>query len=114
MKRSLLLFLLNILIISFFSQEVFSLSDNSGQRDISSFVKKDGRENPAADDFLTNEEDTGLEFCQDSLARENELTFSDKIMKVKAENIFRDSTFYHWCSSVIKGEDGKYHLFYSR
>ena len=114
MKRSLLLFLLNILIISFFSQEVFSLSDNSGQRDISSFVKKDGRENPATDDFLTNEEDTGLESCQDSLARENELTFSDKIMKVKAENIFRDSTFYHWCSSVIKGEDGKYHLFYSR
>ena len=104
MKRSLLLFLLNILIISFFSQEVFSLSDNSGQRDISSFVKKDGRENPATDDFLTNEEDTGLESCQDSLARENELTFSDKIMKVKAENIFRDSTFYHWCSSVIKGE----------
>lgn len=114
MKRSLLLFLLNILIISFFSQEVFSLSDNSGQRDISSFVKKDGRENPATDDFLTNEEDTGLESCQDSLARENELTFSDKIMKVKTENIFRDSTFYHWCSSVIKGEDGKYHLFYSR
>ena len=110
MKRSLLLFLLNILIISFFSQEVFSLSDNSGQRDISSFVKKDGRENPATDDFLTNEEDTGLESCQDSLARENELTFSDKIMKVKAENIFRDSTFYHWCSSVIKGEDGKYLL----
>ena len=93
MKRSLLLFLLNILIISFFSQEVFSLSDNSGQRDISSFVKKDGRENPATDDFLTNEEDTGLESCQDILARENELTFSDKIMKVKAENIFRDSTF---------------------
>ena len=107
MKRSLLLFLLNILIISFFSQEVFSLSNNSGQRDISSFVKKDGRENPATDDFLTNEEDTGLEFCQDSLSRENELSFSDRIMEVKTENIFRDSTFYHWCSSVIKGEDGK-------
>lgn len=43
-----------------------------------------------------------------------ELSFSDRVSAVKPENIFRDPQYYQWCSSVIKGEDGKYHLFYSR
>lgn len=43
-----------------------------------------------------------------------ELTLSDKLTEVQPENIFRDPQYYQWCNSVIKGEDGKYHLFYSR
>lgn len=43
-----------------------------------------------------------------------ELTISSRLSVVKQENIFRDPHYYQWCNSVIKGEDGKYHLFYSR
>lgn len=43
-----------------------------------------------------------------------ELTLSDKITPINADNIFKDADYYNWCSSIIKGEDGKYHIFYSR
>lgn len=43
-----------------------------------------------------------------------EVSLSDKISPVNDNNIFRDSLYYNWCSSIIKGEDGKYHLLYSR
>lgn len=39
----------------------------------------------------------------------------NKIIKpLKKEGIFRDSLYYNWGGSIIKGEKGKYHLFYSR
>lgn len=44
----------------------------------------------------------------------DQIILSDKIVPVNKENIFRDVDYYNWCSSIIKGEDGKYHLFYSR
>lgn len=31
-----------------------------------------------------------------------------------SSQIFKSDDYYTWCSSVIKGEDGKYHMFYSR
>lgn len=43
-----------------------------------------------------------------------EWTLSNKVCKINKDNIFTDPDFYQWCSSVIKGQDGKYHLFYSR
>lgn len=42
------------------------------------------------------------------------LLFKDRIQPVTAENIFSDPEYYNWGASIIKGEDGKYHLFYSR
>ncbi|MGS2722622.1 glycoside hydrolase family protein [Porticoccus sp. GXU_MW_L64] len=30
------------------------------------------------------------------------------------DNIFHDDNYYNWGSSIIKGEDGKYHLFYAQ
>ena len=43
-----------------------------------------------------------------------EVEISDRIQSVDDENIFRDPVYHNWCSSIIKGEDGKYHLIYSR
>ena len=36
------------------------------------------------------------------------------IRPVDSVNIFTQNGYYLWCSSVIKGEDGRYHMFYSR
>ena len=44
----------------------------------------------------------------------DQIKLSDKITQVYEANLFKDSDYLHWCSSVIKGEDGKYHLIYSR
>lgn len=42
------------------------------------------------------------------------LLFKDDLQPVSPENIYSDPDYFHWGSSVIKGEDGQYHLFYSR
>lgn len=34
--------------------------------------------------------------------------------EIDSSQIFISGTWYHWCSSVIQGEDGKYYMFYSR
>lgn len=46
--------------------------------------------------------------------RPDQLFFKDRLMPLKNENIFRSDEYYNWCNSVVKGDDGKYHLFYSR
>jgi arylsulfatase A-like enzyme len=33
---------------------------------------------------------------------------------VGPENIFRDPNWFTWCNSILRGEDGRYHLFYVR
>ncbi len=43
-----------------------------------------------------------------------ERTVSDRVLPVGPENIFRSKDHFQWCSSVLRGEDGQYHLFYSR
>ena len=36
------------------------------------------------------------------------------LQEVSEENIFRDKEYFNWGSTIIKGEDGKYHLFYDQ
>ncbi|HTM99772.1 MAG TPA: hypothetical protein VL088_13545, partial [Pedobacter sp.] len=45
---------------------------------------------------------------------QDDLDLNKLIKPIDSVNIFKDERFYSWCSSVIKGEDGKYHMFYSR
>ena len=42
------------------------------------------------------------------------LNLNAKIQPITDENIYRDEGFYTWCNSIIKGDAGKYHLFYVR
>lgn len=42
------------------------------------------------------------------------LFFKDRFQPISEANIFKTEGYYNWGSSIIKGEDGKYHLFYSR
>lgn len=42
------------------------------------------------------------------------LSFKDRLQPLGEDNIFKSEEYYNWCSSIIKGEDEKYHLFYSR
>jgi len=48
-----------------------------------------------------------------SNAQDN-LNFEPLLGKVDSSGIFFSNNHYTWCSSVIKGEDGRYHMFYSR
>lgn len=48
------------------------------------------------------------------LHADNQIILSDKIQPLEAENVFHDEEYFNWCSSIIKGDDGKYHMFYSR
>lgn len=45
---------------------------------------------------------------------QDNLDLNKRIGEVDSTNIFSSPEFYTWCSRVIKGEDGKYHMFYSR
>jgi len=42
------------------------------------------------------------------------MRLSDKLQPIGEENIFRSKNHHHWGGSIIKGNDGKYHLFYAR
>jgi len=44
----------------------------------------------------------------------NPLVFNDRLQPLTENNIFKSDDYFNWCSSILKGEDGKYHLFYSR
>jgi hypothetical protein len=45
----------------------------------------------------------------------DDLDFSKMMKGVSADNILYDTTdYYNWGSSIVKGEDGKYHLFYAQ
>ena len=48
-----------------------------------------------------------------SQAQDN-LNFQAMMKPVDSFALFYSKDHYTWCSSVIKGEDGKYHMFYSR
>lgn len=45
---------------------------------------------------------------------QDDLDLNPRIGKVDSAGIFFSPDQYSWCSSVIKGEDGKYHMLYSR
>ncbi len=53
----------------------------------------------------------GVAFSQN---QSDQLFFKDRLQPVSEENIFKTDGYYNWCSSMVKGDDGKYHLFYSR
>ncbi len=42
------------------------------------------------------------------------LFVKDRLVPVSEDNIFKTEGYYNWCSSIIKGDDKLYHLFYSR
>lgn len=47
-------------------------------------------------------------------ANSDALDFTGRLEAIAPENIFRDDGYYVWCGSGIKGEDGKFYLFYAR
>ena len=47
-------------------------------------------------------------------SKKDDLYLFDKISTVTDDQIFKTEGYYNWGSSIIKGPDGKYHLFYSR
>ena len=47
-------------------------------------------------------------------SKTEEKAFIDRIMPAPLDGGFRDDNYWIWGSSVIKGEDGKYHMFASR
>ena len=46
--------------------------------------------------------------------RQDDLNFENRLLPVDSANIFISTNYYTWCGSAVKGEDGKYYLFYSR
>ena len=44
----------------------------------------------------------------------DDLFIKDRLQDLSGDNIFKTEGYYNWCTSMLKGEDGKYHLFYSR
>ena len=54
-------------------------------------------------------------FClSGSCASQDNLDLQSLLKPVDSSAIFVTDNYYTWCSTVIKGEDGKYHMFYSR
>jgi len=49
-------------------------------------------------------------------AQENpdNLFLRDKLQAISEQNIFKTDGYFNWCSSIVKGDDILYHLFYSR
>ncbi|WP_339706295.1 alpha-L-fucosidase [uncultured Kriegella sp.] len=52
--------------------------------------------------------------CTQAQEHPDVLFFKDRLQAVQAENIFKTEGYYNWGPSIIKGKDGKYHMFYSR
>tara|TARA_B110000008_G_scaffold100856_1_gene103593 strand:- start:195 stop:1274 length:1080 start_codon:yes stop_codon:yes gene_type:complete len=44
----------------------------------------------------------------------DDLNLANKISLIDEENILRNSDYHNWGSSIIRGKDGKYHLFYAQ
>lgn len=43
-----------------------------------------------------------------------DFAMADSIQAIPTTSVFKDSAWNIWCSSVTKGADNRYHLFYSR
>lgn len=57
----------------------------------------------------------GLFSCSSFVSQaQDDLDFQRLLKPVDSSGIFVTDNYYTWCSTVIKGEDGKYHMFYSR
>ncbi|MCL6296152.1 alpha-L-fucosidase [Jejuia spongiicola] len=53
-------------------------------------------------------------FCINAQEKTDDLRLYDKFEPIATENIFKTEGYYNWGTSIIKGKDGKYHMFYSR
>lgn len=56
---------------------------------------------------------TGLQ-AAGQIQHPDTLFFKDRILPITEDNILKTEGYYNWGASIIKEEDGKYHLFYSR
>lgn len=52
--------------------------------------------------------------CAVSKNTTTDLNIHQLIRPLSKDGIFRDTAYYNWGGSIIKGEEEKYHLFYSR
>ncbi|TYA71754.1 glycoside hydrolase family protein [Seonamhaeicola marinus] len=48
------------------------------------------------------------------LAQNNDLNLGEKVQPVNEQSKFIDPNYHIWGASVVKGYDGKYHMYYSR
>ncbi|GAA3585285.1 alpha-L-fucosidase [Snuella lapsa] len=57
-----------------------------------------------------------LFFVNFSVAQNNtdDLRLYDKFKSITSDNVFKTEGYYNWGTSILKGEDGKYHMFYAR
>ena len=55
-----------------------------------------------------------LVFVAATLEAQDDLNMQAMLKPVDSAAIFVTADHYTWCSSIIKGEDGKYYMFYSR
>lgn len=53
-------------------------------------------------------------FAQKVNGYTDDLDLNSRLTKVSPSSIFELDDYYSWCPSVIKGDDGKFHMFYSR
>lgn len=44
----------------------------------------------------------------------DDLDLSARVKPIAPENIYSEPDHYCWCNSIIKGDDGRYHMFYVR
>ncbi|WMI66201.1 glycoside hydrolase family protein [Aestuariibaculum sp. YM273] len=44
----------------------------------------------------------------------DDLSLTDYLKPITADNVFKTEGYYNWGTSILKGDDGKYHMFYSR
>ncbi|GAA4293915.1 glycoside hydrolase family protein [Aestuariibaculum suncheonense] len=44
----------------------------------------------------------------------DDLSLKDSFKPITADNIFKTEGYYNWGTSILKTDDGKYHMFYSR
>ena len=42
------------------------------------------------------------------------LFLRDRLVPITGDNIFKTEGYYNWGASIVKGKDGKYHMFYAR
>ncbi len=56
----------------------------------------------------------GMQVACHSVTKEDSTAFIDRLLPAPKNGGFRDDRYWIWGSSVIKGEDGKYHMFASR
>ncbi|MBJ6368780.1 alpha-L-fucosidase [Snuella sedimenti] len=44
----------------------------------------------------------------------DDLRLYDSFKPITSDNVFKTEGYYNWGTSILKGEDGKYHMFYAR